>query len=173
MTVGVVEARGGIAGEVGESAQVTSGVNQANRAERSQAAPHDSRGRIAVDPPTAKRNGKDRGLFGYDKNVEAKANELTKGGTPDYVYRETKRSVASAEGKTKIYPGIGFNLPPAGTPPNAPTDDPDTIYQYVMKAYEAGANGIVVSREYEELTVPNLRAVGRAVRALRRAATGN
>jgi hypothetical protein len=105
-------------------------------------------------------------LFGYDKRVEAKADELTKGGTSDYVYRETKRSVASAEGKTKIYPGIGFNLPPAGTPPNVPTDDPETIYQCVVKAYEAGANGIVVSREYEELTVPNLRAVGRAVRGL-------
>jgi hypothetical protein len=36
----------------------------------------------------------------------------------------------------------------------------------VIKAYEAGANGIVVSREYEELTVPNLRGVGRAVREL-------
>ncbi len=45
-------------------------------------------------------------------------------------------------------------------------DDPETIYQCVLKAYEAGANGIVVSREYEELTVPNLRAVGRAVREL-------
>jgi hypothetical protein len=112
-------------------------------------------------------------LFGYDKNVEAKADELTKGGTSDYVYRETKRSVASAEGKTKIYPGIGFNLPPAGTPPNVPTDDPETIYQCVIKAYEAGANGIVVSREYEELTVPNLRAVGRAVRELGKTAAKN
>jgi len=111
-------------------------------------------------------------LFGYDKKLEAKADELTKGGTPDYVYRETKRSVASAEGKTKIYPGIGFNLPPAGTPPNVPTDDPETIYQCVIKAYEAGANGIVVSREYEELTVPNLRAVGRAVRELHKTAKG-
>ncbi len=35
-----------------------------------------------------------------------------------------------------------------------------------MKSYEAGADGIVASREYEEMTVPNLRAVGRAVRAL-------
>jgi len=111
-------------------------------------------------------------LFGYDKRVEARADEPIKGGTPDYVYRETKRSVASAEGKTKIYPGIGFNLPPAGTPPNVPTDDPETIYQCVMKAYQAGANGIVVSREYEELTVPNLRAVGRAVRELGKTAGG-
>ena len=78
---------------------------------------------------------------------------------PDYVFRETKRSVASAAGKTKIYPGIGFNVPGAA-------DDPDTIYRTVLKAYEAGAGGIVASREYEEMTVPNLKAVGRAVRAL-------
>ena len=98
-------------------------------------------------------------LFGYDKNVEPKANEPTpRGGSPDYVFRETKRSVASAEGKTKIYPGIGFNVP-GGAP-----DDPETIYQAVTKAYEAGASGIVASREYEEMTVPNLKAVGRAVR---------
>jgi hypothetical protein len=36
----------------------------------------------------------------------------------------------------------------------------------VIKASEAGAAGIVVSREYEERTVPNLKAVGRAVRTL-------
>jgi hypothetical protein len=99
-------------------------------------------------------------LFGYDKNVEPSANEpAPKGGSPDYVYRETKRSVASAEGKTKIYPGVGFNLP------GGPADEPETIYQAVVKAYDAGADGIVASREYEEMTVPNLRAVGRAVRA--------
>jgi len=98
-------------------------------------------------------------LFGYDKNVEPKANEPTpRGGSPDYVFRETKRSVLSAEGKSKIYPGIGFNVP-GGAP-----DDPETIYQAVTKAYEAGASGIVASREYEEMTVPNLKAVGRAVR---------
>ncbi|MBZ5500319.1 MAG: twin-arginine translocation signal domain-containing protein [Acidobacteriia bacterium] len=100
-------------------------------------------------------------LFGYDKKIEANATDaVAKPGSPDYVYRETKRSVASAEGKTKIYPGIGFNVP--GGPP----EGPETVYEAVTKAYEAGADGIVASREYEEMTVPNLRAVGRAVRAL-------
>jgi hypothetical protein len=96
--------------------------------------------------------------FGYDKSLDAIANRPTPpAASPEYVYRETKRSVASAEGKTKIYPGIGFNLPGGGP------DDPEAIYQCVKKAFEAGAAGIVVSREYEELTVPNLKAVGRAV----------
>jgi hypothetical protein len=99
-------------------------------------------------------------LFGYDKTVEPRADETTRGGSADYVYRETKRSVASAEGKTKIYPGIGFNVP------SAASDDPETVYQAVANAYKAGAAGIVASREYEEMTVPNLRAVGRAVREL-------
>ena len=100
-------------------------------------------------------------LFGYDKNAEPKLEELTrKGFSPDYVYRETKRSVASAAGKTKIYPGIGFDVP--GSPPA----DPEKIYEATIKAFDAGASGIVVSREYEEMRVPNLKAVGRAVREL-------
>ena len=98
-------------------------------------------------------------LFGYDKNVEPKVDDLARiGFSPDYVYRETKRSVASANGKTKIYSGIGFDVP--GSPP----EDPEKIYEATLKAIEAGAGGIVISREYEEMSVPNLRAVGRAVR---------
>ncbi|MBZ5497443.1 MAG: hypothetical protein LAP85_13665 [Acidobacteriia bacterium] len=100
-------------------------------------------------------------LFGYDGNIEPKVDELAqKGFSPDYVYRETKRSVAAANGKTKIYSGIGFDVP--GSPP----DDPEKIYEATLKAFEAGAGGIVVSREYEEMHVPNLKAVGRAVREL-------
>ncbi len=85
------------------------------------------------------------------------------GFSPDYVYRETRRSVASANGKTKIYSGIGFDVP--GSAP----DDPQKIYEATLKAFEAGAGGIVVSREYEEMRIPNLRAVGRAVRELKSA----
>jgi len=100
-------------------------------------------------------------LFGYDKNIEPKIDELaTNGFSPDYVYRETKRSVASAAGKTKIYPGIGFDVP-WGL--NHIPAEAEKIYQAVIKAFEAGAAGIVVSREYEEMRVPNLKAVGRAV----------
>jgi len=100
-------------------------------------------------------------LFGYDKNVEPEVDDLARiGFSPDYVYRETRRSVASANGKTKIYSGIGFDVP--GSPP----EDPEKIYEATLKAVEAGAGGIVVSREYEEMRVPNLRAVGRAMREL-------
>ena len=90
--------------------------------------------------------------------MEPKLDQLDKAGfSPDYVYRETKRSVASAAGKTKIYPGIGFDVPWGS---NTVPADPEKVYQPVIKAFEAGANGIVVSREYEEMRVPNLRASG-------------
>ena len=98
-------------------------------------------------------------LFGYDKNVEPGVDDLAeKGFSPDYVFRETKRSVASANGKTKIFAGIGIDVP--GSPP----DDPETVYQATLNALKAGAGGIVISREYEEMRVPNLEAIGKAVR---------
>ena len=103
-------------------------------------------------------------LFGYDRNVEPKVEDLARlGFSPDYVFRETRRSVASANGKTKIYSGIGFDVP--GSPP----EDPEKIYEATLKAVEAGAGGIVISREYAEMRLPNLRAVGRAMRELAKA----
>jgi hypothetical protein len=100
-------------------------------------------------------------LFGYDKQVEPSLAELGRRGfTADYVFRETKRSVASANGKTKIYAGVGFDVP------GSPRDDPDSISQATANAFAAGAHGIVVSREYEEMKVEHLRAVGRAFRQI-------
>lgn len=101
-------------------------------------------------------------LFGYDETAEPGVEELaSQGFSPDYVYRETRRSVASAGGETTIYAGIGIDVP--GSAP----DDPETIYRATLRALEAGAAGIVISREYEEMEVPHLEAIGRAVREWR------
>src|SRR5215472_628921 len=90
------------------------------------------------DLPLAQALNLHYALFGYDPGIDAIANQPTPPtASPEYVSRETTRSVASAEGKTKIYPGIGFNLPGGGR------DDPEAIYQCVIKAFEAGARGIV------------------------------
>lgn len=75
-----------------------------------------------------------------------------------------RRSVASANGKTPIYAGVGFNVP------GSPRDDPEAVYQATLKSFDAGAHGVVASREYEEMRVDHLRAFGRAVReAIKRA----
>jgi hypothetical protein len=97
--------------------------------------------------------------MGYDKQVEPSLAELGRRGfTADYVFKETKRSVASADGKTKIYTGVGFDVP------GSPRDNPETVYEATIKSFAAGASGIVVSREYEEMKLEHLRAVGRAFR---------
>jgi hypothetical protein len=98
-------------------------------------------------------------LFDYDKTAEPSLAELGRRGfSPEYVFRETKHSVASANSRTKIYTGVGFDVP------GSPADDPETVYRATLKAFQAGAHGIVVSREYEEMKVANLRAVGRGFR---------
>jgi hypothetical protein len=105
-------------------------------------------------------------LFNYDRAAEPPLAELGRRGfSPEYVFRETEHSVASAAGKTKIYTGVGFNVP------GSPADDPDTVSRATRRAFDAGANGIVVSREYEEMSMTNLRAVGRAYREVARSAS--
>ncbi len=101
-------------------------------------------------------------LFGYDKKTEPSLDQLDKSGfSPDYVYRETKRTVMETGGKAKVYPGIGFDVPWNGQ--HYPSD-PEKVYQAVLKGFEAGADGILISREYDEMRLANLKAVGRAVR---------
>ncbi len=103
-------------------------------------------------------------MFGYDKTAEPSLNELSrKGMSPEYVARETAHSVASAAGKVKIYTGIGFDVP------GSPADSDEAVYEATKKAFGAGADGIVVSREYEEMKVPHLKAVGKAVREIAKA----
>jgi len=40
------------------------------------------------------------------------------------------------------------------------------VYEATRKAFEAGAAGVLISREYDEMRLPNLRAVGRAIASL-------
>jgi hypothetical protein len=99
--------------------------------------------------------------FGYDRKREPSLERLDQTGfSSDYVYRETKRTVLEAAGKAKVYPGIGFDVPWNGK--HYPSE-PENVYQAVRKGFEAGADGIVISREYDEMRRANLEAVGRGV----------
>jgi hypothetical protein len=105
--------------------------------------------------------------FGYDRKREPSVEQLDKSGfSPDYVYRETKRTVVETAGKASVYPGIGFDVP--WNEQHYPSA-PENVYQAVVKGFDAGADGIVVSREYDEMRLPNLKAVGAAVKELTRA----
>ncbi len=105
-------------------------------------------------------------IKGYDRTAEPRLDELARRGfSPDYVYRETKKCVDAVAGRAKIYAGIGIDIPWNYQDP-VPSD-PENVYQAVMRAFEAGASGVLASREYDEMRLPGLRAFGRAVRESR------
>jgi len=101
-------------------------------------------------------------IMGYNKDTEPKLEEMdNKGFSEEYVYRLTKRIVDGVGGKVPVYPGIGFDVPWKNK--HLPADE-NTVYKCVHRALDAGASGICVSREYSEMRVKNLKAVGRALR---------
>jgi len=68
-------------------------------------------------------------------------------------------------GKSKIYSGISIDIPQGrnwGT--EASPSDPEEVYRAVVRGFDAGASGIVVCREYEEMHEASLRAIGQAIR---------
>ena len=93
---------------------------------------------------------------------EAPYEELhTTGLSADYVARETKRAIAGTEGKVQIYPGIDIDVPTRRTDKRT---SPDDVRKAVRAALGAGANGVVLSREYVEMWLANLSAAGETLR---------
>jgi hypothetical protein len=90
---------------------------------------------------------------------------------PEYVGRETQRCVAGVGKKCKVYAGVGFDVPwhlPEGGIAPRPSD-PGLVYETVISALKAGADGLVASRDYDEMQNKNIEAFGRAVRDWKKA----
>ncbi len=56
----------------------------------------------------------------------------------------------------------GIDLEATGSPPT----DPDDVRASIEQAFRAGASGVVLSRFYDEWSLPTLEAVGAAVRTV-------
>ena len=88
--------------------------------------------------------------------------------SPDYVAKETKRALIGVAGQTKIYPGIDIDVPVLGAGPAA-TDKrthPDDVKHALEAAFAAGADGVILSREYVEMFTANLTAAGDTLREI-------
>ncbi len=81
----------------------------------------------------------------------------------DYVARETKRAIAGVGGAVKIYPGIDIDVP---TNRNDKRTTPDDVRRSVRAALGAGADGVILSREYVEMWLANLSAAGDTLREI-------
>ncbi len=100
---------------------------------------------------------------------EAPFDQLASTGlSPDYVAKETKRALTDVAGEVQIYPGIDINVPVLGAGPS-PTDKrtgPEDVRLAVRAAFGAGADGVVLSREYVEMWQANLTAAGDTLREI-------
>jgi hypothetical protein len=86
----------------------------------------------------------------------------TTGLTGDYLARETKRAIQGVQGTdVQIYPGIDIDVPTKMTDKRT---KPEDVRRSVEAAFSAGANGVVLSREYVEMWLANLTAAGDTLR---------
>lgn len=87
--------------------------------------------------------------------------------SPDYVARETKRALEGVAGEVKIYPGIDIDVPTLLTA-KAPEKhtSPEDVRKSLRAAFDAGANGVILSREYAEMKLANLSSAGDALREI-------
>jgi hypothetical protein len=86
---------------------------------------------------------------------------LQKGLSPDYVKRETQRAVndVKADG-VQVWPGIDIDVP---VPPAAGHCTAESVKQAVIAAFQGGANGLVLSRNYSEMNPEHLSGAGMAL----------
>jgi hypothetical protein len=100
---------------------------------------------------------------------EAPFDQLASAGlSPDYVAEETRRAIAGTAGEVKIYPGIDIDVPTLSANPK-PTDKrtkPEDVSRALRAAFGAGADGVVLSREYVEMWLANLTAAGDTLREI-------
>ena len=114
-------------------------------------------------------------LRGYDVAKMPALDELDRRGLgAEYVGRETRRIVETVQGRCAVIPGIGVDVPDNIPRKNAPP--PGTLHSTpqgtraaVTAAIENGASGILISREYDEMRVENLKAIGETLRDLGKA----
>jgi hypothetical protein len=100
-------------------------------------------------------------ILGLD---EAPYEELPMTGfRPEYVKEQTARFVAAAGPTVRLHPGIGIGVQDAGgTRPVSPAD----VSAGIEAAFEGGASGVMLSRNYSEMLLDNLSAVGDTLRRL-------
>lgn len=100
-------------------------------------------------------------LFHYDAKIFPALDQLDEGIPPEYVYVETRRAVEATGGRVPVASGIGIDIPWNNEPYPS---KPESVYRAVQLAFQAGARGVVASREYDEMQLANIKAFGDAVR---------
>lgn len=96
-------------------------------------------------------------ILGWEN--EAEYDRLPESGmSMDYLRRNVTSAVEAVDGEIPIYPGIGIDMP---SPAKKYTEE--TIRESILTAYRAGAGGIMLCRNYNEMDRDHILAAGRAI----------
>jgi hypothetical protein len=87
----------------------------------------------------------------------------TTGLSAEYVARETRRALAGTGGSIKIFPSVDIDVP---TAPGDTKTTPASVRRDIQSAFAAGAHGVILARDYNEMWLKNLAAAGDALREL-------
>jgi hypothetical protein len=100
-------------------------------------------------------------ILKLDEFIAPHADAPMAGFKPEYVKEWTANLIADTGGKCKVYPGIGVGVGDGGA---SKVVTPEETKAAVHAAYEGGAHGILISRNYSEAELRNIDAVGEALK---------
>lgn len=99
--------------------------------------------------------------MGRDMEQEPGYGRLAQTKTPftaDYVSGEVRRCIIETQGEVDVYAGLGFDVPTQKV-----AVDTQEVYQATRAAFDAGAAGVILPREWDEANEENIAAAGRAI----------
>lgn len=112
-------------------------------------------------------------LSGVLNLAEARFDDLPSAGfSAEYVRRETERARRASPRSCSIYTGIDIDIPVSDPRPPGRQEPPIAhctrrgVRDAVLAAFAGGADGVVLSRKYSEMTIDNLSGAGDALREL-------
>jgi hypothetical protein len=97
-------------------------------------------------------------MMGYSEKPREQI--ITQGLSSEYIARVTKKILKDTDNLLQVYPGIDIDVPTGDTEKHT---TPEDVSAAVRAAIDADAHGVVLSRDYSEMWLPNLAAAGTAL----------
>lgn len=96
-------------------------------------------------------------MLGWEHELPSE--ELPGGGMSlEYLKKNTRTSIEAVNDEVPIYPGIGIDMP---SPALAYTNE--SISSALHTVYEAGARGVLLTRNYVEMKKEHIIAAGKGI----------
>jgi hypothetical protein len=101
-------------------------------------------------------------ILGLNDYLAPRGEAAMAGFKPEYVRDWTANLIADTGGRSKVYPGIGVGVGDGG---KSKAITPEEVSAATHAAFDGGAHGVLISRNYSEAELAGLAAVGDVLKA--------